>query len=620
MDIPKLATLWVLITLGACLATSWPTSFTEEGRGQDTNTLSTAAVAACSVDYFTSIAPAGVRIERVQHVTSGSFVETGNKGYPTAPQGLPDLCAVIVNNSTANYRFGMFLPDEWGADSSSARFLTIGSYAFLGGINWLDMGVGVKYGAVTLATDTGHSSGSGDITWADTTQKQVNWAYQALQGSIALGKVFTEKFYGRSIAYTYFSGCSTGGREGLKQIQRDPAVFDGALIGAPAWDTKHLMPWLSKLATWNLPESASYSINDANLFQRLHAEVLKQCDALDGVKDNIISSPQLCRAQFDISRVRCDVSSNRTACWSKAQTETAAKIYSNYVISNANGQQQLVYNGAEYGSETEWTTYLLPADPNSASQNVRRNFDAQYERYFMGYGSNWQTTSYNDSVVLDAQARDEKVVGASADGFGQLATYRKNGGKIVMYGGLADGVVPVQHTTLYYNRTVEAVGGGGVDDFFRYFQIPGMKHCWGTPDNVKAPWMIGGAGQAVQRPPYASAVSGLFFSLLFFFPSHSTYPQSQHIVANNPTFSMFHSGPYPRVIATRNTTRSSRSWTGWRRGRQCRRSSRPSSTSRTPRSRTSCCIGNAQSARFPRRRNGTGKGIRILRPVGVVVS
>ncbi|RWA04672.1 hypothetical protein EKO27_g10435 [Xylaria grammica] len=482
MDLLEMMTFWVLVTLGACLATSWP-SPVERRQAAD-----------CSLSYFTGITPAGVRVERVQHVTTGFFVETGNIGYPTFPTGLPELCAVIVNNVTANYRFGMFLPDDW-----NSRFLTIGSYSFLGGINWLEMGVGVKYGGVTLSTDTGHSSGAGDITWANTTQKQVNWAYQALQGSIYLGKILAETYYGQQITYSYFSGCSTGGRQGLKHIQLDPNVFDGALIGAPSWDTKHLMPWLSKSALWNLPESASSSLNDAGLFSRLQAEVLKQCDPLDGVKDNIISSPSACRQQFDISKIRCDISSNKTSCWTKAQTETAAKMYTDYVM----GDGKMVYKGSEYGSELDWTTYLLPAIANDNSQNVRRNFDAQYERYFMDYGAGWQTMSYNDSVVGDAEARDERTVQATADQF-DLGAFR-NRGKIIMYGGLADNVVPVQHTTYYYNRTVEAMGDVG--DFFRYFQIPGMRHCWGTPDNVKAPWMIGGAGQSVQRPPYASAWS-----------------------------------------------------------------------------------------------------------------
>ncbi|KAI6094017.1 tannase and feruloyl esterase [Hypoxylon rubiginosum] len=451
--------------------------------------------AGCSVDFFDGIVPAGATVESVQVVAAGgSFAESGNLGYPAMASGLPSLCAAIINNSTAGYRFGMFLPDVW-----NSKLLVVGSYSFLGGINWLDMGAGVHYGMASLSTDTGHNSGAGDLTWPTFEQLKINWAYQALEGSITLGKSLIQAYYdNQAIAYSYFSGCSTGGRQGLKQIQRDPAMFDGALIGAPAYDTKNLMPFISKLATLNLPEEADSTINDASLFTRLQAEVLAQCDGLDGVKDNIVSSPSACRDAFDITKVRCDVSADKTGCWSQAQIETARQLYSDYITDSG----EFVYKGLDYSSEADWGTFLFPADPGSSS-NVRRNFDAQYERTFMDYGSDWQITSFNDTVVDDARIRDRQSVQASADQY-DLGNFRKKG-KIILYAGLADATVPVQHTNLYYNRTVEAMGN--VDDFFRYFQIPGMGHCWGTPDNVKAPWMIGGAGQAAQRPPYNSGYS-----------------------------------------------------------------------------------------------------------------
>ncbi|KAI0176468.1 tannase and feruloyl esterase [Hypoxylon sp. FL1284] len=450
--------------------------------------------AGCTVDYFSGFLPAGASVERVQHVTSGSFSESGDIGYPSIASGLPPLCVAIIRNTTANYRFGMFLPDAW-----NSRLIAVGSYSFLGGINWLDMGSGgAHYGMASISTDTGHSSGQGDLTWPTTQQLRVNWAYQALEGSVILGKSLVQTYYDQSIAYSYFSGCSTGGRQGLKQIQRDPDMFDGVLVGAPAWDTKNLMPFISKLALRNLPEDADSSIDNTDIFTRLQSEVLEQCDSLDGVVDHIVSSPSACREAFDMSRISCDVSTNQTGCLSQAQIETVQAMYSDYITDSG----EFVYKGFDYSSESEWATYLFPADPGSSS-NVRRNFDAEYERTFMDYGSGWQITSYNDSTVDDSRIRDQDSVQATADQY-DLGSFRSTG-KIILYAGLADATVPPQHTDLYYNRTVDAMGN--VDDFFRYFKIPGMDHCWGTPDNVKAPWMIGGTGQAVQRPPYNSAYS-----------------------------------------------------------------------------------------------------------------
>lgn len=196
--------LWVLLSFFAYHANSTP--YAKRPRQS----------AGCTADYFNGIVPSGISIESVQDVTSGFFTEQGNLGYPTFASGLPSLCAVIVKNETANYRFGMFLPDTW-----NSKLLVIGSYAFLGGINWLDMGAGVKYGVATLATDTGHNSGQGDMTWPTTEQLRVNWAYQAMEGSITLGKTLIQTYYkDKQIAYSYYSGCSTGGRQGLKQIRK----------------------------------------------------------------------------------------------------------------------------------------------------------------------------------------------------------------------------------------------------------------------------------------------------------------------------------------------------------------------------------------------------------------
>lgn len=282
-------------------------------------------LASCSLEYFSAIVPTGLNVERVEHVTTGYFVEAGNLGYPAFASGLPLLCAVIIQNTTADYRFGMFLPDTW-----NSKLLVVGNYAFLGGINWLDMGPGPKYGGMaSLSTDTGHNSAAGDQTWADTDRKQRNWAYEALEGSIRSGKSLIQAYYHSTpITYTYYSGCSTGGRQGLKQIQRDPDVFDGALIGAPAWDTKHLMPWVSKLAVWNLPENAPHALSDPSLFTRLQAEVLEQCDHLDGVRDSIVSAPDSCRLAFDITKIRCGVAAGNQSddgCWTQSQIETARK-------------------------------------------------------------------------------------------------------------------------------------------------------------------------------------------------------------------------------------------------------------------------------------------------------
>lgn len=200
--------------------------------------------ATCAASTFTSALPSGFTIEKADVVQEGGQYGEGktNLGYPNPATRLPNLCAVIVKftSSTSNYRFGMFLPKVW-----NGKMLTVGGGSFAGGINWLEMAQGPRYhGMVGLSTDTGHNSDPNDLSWgtgAGGAEKIKDWGSRAMHGSVTTAKVLVEKFYGKKLSQSYYSGCSTGGRQGLKEIQLAAESFDGALIGSPAWQTTHLV-------------------------------------------------------------------------------------------------------------------------------------------------------------------------------------------------------------------------------------------------------------------------------------------------------------------------------------------------------------------------------------------
>ena len=100
----------------------------------------------------------------------------------------------------------------------------------------------------SLSTDTGHSATSADTTWArNQPEKKTDWGWRAIHGSTVLGKQLVQAYYGdQALGYSYYSGCSTGGRQGLKELQNFPDSFDGALIGAPAWWTSHLNNYVTQ--------------------------------------------------------------------------------------------------------------------------------------------------------------------------------------------------------------------------------------------------------------------------------------------------------------------------------------------------------------------------------------
>ncbi|KAF1967807.1 feruloyl esterase B precursor [Bimuria novae-zelandiae CBS 107.79] len=419
-------------------------------------------------------------------------VPRGDTGYPTNPVGLPALCAVSVQvQSVGNttFGFGLFLPSDW-----NGRFLAVGNGGFAGGINWIDMAPGSRYGFATMSTDTGHNSSSFDGTWAyNQPEKVENWGHLAMHGSVVAAKNITASFYQKEISYNYYSGCSTGGRQGLKEAEYYPEDFDGILAGAPAWWTSHLQPWTTKVALYNLPLSADYHI-PSTLFPTIAAEVQKQCDPQDGLKDNIVSDPQGCNFRPEELLCASNVTNTTTSgCLTSPQLDTLNKFYTDSIGEN----QTFAFTHLYLGSEPQWL--LL-------SEDKPIPLGPDYIKYFLGLGPDWNFYDYNEDIQRLA---DELDPGNATVGF-DLSAYHAKGGKILSYHGMADGLIPAGSSPYYYNHVICTLQPRGisVDEFYRFFFVPGMQHCAGTAANVNAPWYFAGANQAIDLGDTVYGVPG----------------------------------------------------------------------------------------------------------------
>ncbi|KAI1176224.1 Tannase/feruloyl esterase [Nemania sp. FL0916] len=461
-----------LLAIGlAAVPTATAASFAREPRQSNVG---------CGALTFAQVLPANAKIERVQPLEAGSTYGEGveDLAYPINPTNLPALCAVTVrvaSSATSSYRFGLFLPTEW-----NTRFLAVGNGGFGGGINWIDMGAGVQYGFAVVSTDTGHSSPTQNVSWAiDKPESKTDWGWRAIHGSVVLGKLLTQAYYGRPMAYSYYSGCSTGGRQGLKEMQNFPDSFDGVLVGAAAWYTNHLNNWVTQVASYNWPADDAKHI-DWQLLPSIAPLISKQCDDIDGAADGIISLPGLCNVTFE--ELLCEKpGANQSACLTAAQTETLKNVYSDWKTPSG----ELLYKGLLPGSEQQMYTVLNYSDASP--------YGIGYARYFVLNNATYRLSDFNDSLVTIAERTDPG--NSTADNY-DLAAFRDRGGKMIMYHGQADGLVPTQGSTLYYDRVVEKMGGNvtATQEFFRYFMVPGMQHCWTTP--VDAPWAFAGASQA----------------------------------------------------------------------------------------------------------------------------
>jgi len=158
-----------------------------------------------------------------------------------------------------------------------------------------------------------------------------------------VGKQITKAFFGKPNFNSFYLGCSTGGREGWKAAQDFPEDFDGIVAGAPAFDFNHLNAF-SNHFFGILGTNTSATFVSPALWAVIHAEVLKQCDGIDGAVDGIIEDPELC--YFRPEALICGA--NQTAnCLTGVQAAAVRRVYEPYY-----GQDgQLLYPRMQPGGE-----------------------------------------------------------------------------------------------------------------------------------------------------------------------------------------------------------------------------------------------------------------------------
>lgn len=344
-----------------------------------------------------------------------------------------------------------------------------------------------------MSTDTGHNSSVIDGSWAyQQPGKMENWGHLAMHGSTVTAKAVVSAYYSEGISYNYYAGCSTGGRQGLKEAELYPEDFDGIIAGAPAWWTSRLQPWTVKVASYNLPTTADYHISPA-LFPVIQKEVMKQCDPQDGLKDGIISDPNGCNFRPEELLCGANVANSTTAgCLTSPQISTLYNLYNDFVGEN----QTFFYPHLNLGSESNWPVHLSSDAPNPLGTG--------YVQYFLGFGADWPWQDFNEDVQRLADRTDPGKASVKFD----LSAYHAKGGKILSYHGMSDAHIPTNSLPYFYNQVYRNLKPQGIDmdAFFRFFFVPGMGHCAGT--SVDAPWYFAGPNQAGVLGPTVYSVPG----------------------------------------------------------------------------------------------------------------
>src|SRR6516162_8573163 len=187
---------------------------------------------------------ANVTVASASMVTNGSYTPPGTT---TPLTGLPFFCAAALTqtDSAGNaIDIAVWLPAAW-----NGRFQGVGGGGYSCGISYPALAAGIASGYAAASTDCGVPPADGATgAWALKPDNTLDWpliddfAYAGIHDMSVAGKAVTAGYYATAPSYSYFNGCSTGGREGLMEAQRYPSDYDGIVSGAPAINWTKFIP------------------------------------------------------------------------------------------------------------------------------------------------------------------------------------------------------------------------------------------------------------------------------------------------------------------------------------------------------------------------------------------
>jgi feruloyl esterase len=389
--------------------------------------------------------------------------ETYKTGLIEAPgpplTNLPPFCRVAAEirpTPDSRIRFEVWMPPSgW-----NGKFMGVGNGGWSGEIWYPFMGAALRDNYATASTDTGHQGSFKDASFAlGHPEKLVDSAYRAVHEMTVKAKAIIAAYYGEAPKFSYWQGCSSGGKQGLKEAQRFPSDYDGIIAGAPANSSVHLSA--SGVWIWQANHSGGVEVFSEEKLRFLHKAALDACDSRDGVIDGLIDNPQSCR--FDPEMVRCR-GAETTSCLTGPEVEAAKKIYAG-PTNPRTGKQ--IFPGLEPGSELGW---LMMGGGTDAP------IVASHFRYLVFKDASWTAGKLNfDSDIALADKLDDGLLSATDP---NLKEFFAHGGKLILYHGWTDPLIAPRNTIDYYKSVLRS-NEAGAESSVRLFMAPGMDHCAG---------------------------------------------------------------------------------------------------------------------------------------------
>ncbi len=378
-------------------------------------------------------------------------------------------------------QFFLWMPlDPW-----SGRFDGIGCGGACGVIErvdassiWRPM---VRRGDVAMFTDMGHTGrDTNDLLWAiDNPQAQIDYGFRATHVATVAGKAIASALYGRGPGRSYFVGNSTGGRQALLEAQRYPTDYQGIVAKCPALSESagDAIIW----ALQSLSDRAGHSVLNLDNAKALAEAVMTRCDKRDGVADGVVSDPRRC--DFDPAEIAC-ARNPAHGCLDAIQLDAVRRAYLGPPQPSGSTRPRA---GLPIGSESQWLNrYVSSNDKPTSMWDFMLNWVRVDEPVWDEMRRAGPTVSLADYDVARYSSVRGTYQSLHEATNPDLSAFAEAGGKLIMMQGVDDVIVQPSVTTRYYETAVRTAGGPAqTRQFFRYFLMPGVGHCF-AGDNVGA--------------------------------------------------------------------------------------------------------------------------------------
>jgi hypothetical protein len=441
-------------------------------------------------------APAGAKIESVDAVRRPGGTVTFPQTPFSAPPPIHDVPAyceltITVTHGSDHAKVVVALPETgW-----SGRLQGVGGSAYAAGDTGAPFVQAVKDGYTAVTTDAGVLTGL-DTSWAvrdgqlDRTLL-TNFASRSVHESSVIAKDVVRKHYQRSASYSYWNGCSTGGRQGYSEAQNFPDDYDGILANAPA------VNWTQfAVATlWpQIVQNQDGHVVSNCVLNEFRKAALEACDAVDGVRNQIVDRPDRC--SYDPRRLvgKVVVCDGAEVTVTSADADVMRKIWNG----PTDERGRSLWSGLPKGADPIWLAGTLPGLPGPGFP-VASAWVASFLLKQPGFDTSQLTYQQYRDLFRQSVREFDDVIGTSNP---DLSAFRRSGGKLITFVGTNDQLIP-PGGTLRYRAEVER-RMGYVNNFYRLFLAPGVDHCFGgngaapvNPLGALVDWVERGKAPAV---------------------------------------------------------------------------------------------------------------------------